>query len=388
MIKAVVTADNHLNNHYAKMTPVQLEERRKRLRQVFRETTDFALDQGVQLYLHAGDLFDMPDPRTSELIAVTREFRKLHEAGIPIFCIGGTHDVPKMRTAGATPQRLFHEGGQAHVFTDPEDPSPVSLDLGGMKISIGGIPTDPRIVRGEDPLEGVEYKRETDFSILLTHYGIEGYIHADADEPVLTRSSISEMDGVDLFIAGHIHKSERFGIGDKTILIPGSTERMTFGEIGIQPGFWLLEIESPQDIRTTRISTHAQPMKILTVRTTELPEEDPTEYVINRIQAVSNPDQLLQCRIAGPITREQYHQLHQREIWLMGCRENFYFDWNARNLTVENVKASSTGIRLGISPKDEITDVAESMISESSNTQEKQLIEEARNRALDLYSGR
>jgi DNA repair exonuclease SbcCD nuclease subunit len=388
MIKVVATADNHLNSYYAKMTPQQLEERRKRLRTAFQESVEYTLSIGAHLFLHAGDLFDMPDPRTSELIAVAREFRRLDEAGVKVFCIGGTHDVPKMRTAGATPQRIYHESGHAHVFTNPANPSPVTLEIEGMRVAVGGLPTDPRYVRGQDPLEGVQYDAAADLSILLLHYGIEGYIHPDANEPILPKASLAGLSGVDLILVGHQHRPERFGIADKTVFITGSTERMAFGEIGVKSGFWLLEIDGPRDIRSTRVPTHAQPMKDITIHTTELPDDDPTGYIFTRIAEVSQPDQLLKCRLSGPITREKYHLLRQREIWLEGTNHNFYFDWDARELSIARTGAVITGELVGISPREEISAVSQALQAQCADPEERHLIQEACRRALDLYSGR
>ncbi|MFQ5596016.1 MAG: DNA repair exonuclease, partial [Anaerolineae bacterium] len=70
MVHIVFTADNHLNKYYAKMSPDQLAQRRQRLREAWAQTVDYAVRERAHIYLHGGDLFDSPNPRTSELVWV------------------------------------------------------------------------------------------------------------------------------------------------------------------------------------------------------------------------------------------------------------------------------------------------------------------------------
>jgi len=45
MIKIVITADNHLGKYYKKLLPERLQERRKRLRNVFEEVVNYAIEE-------------------------------------------------------------------------------------------------------------------------------------------------------------------------------------------------------------------------------------------------------------------------------------------------------------------------------------------------------
>lgn len=387
MIKIVVTADNHLNNFYAKMTPNQLEERRKHLRKSFEYTVDYALEREVDIYIQCGDLFDMPDPRMSELIEVARQFRRLHEAGISVLCIGGTHDVPKMRTAGASPLRIYHEVGHAHVFYKAVDPDPVTMNIQETSLTIGGLSTDPRLIRGDDPLEGVTFDSKGEIGIMLLHYGIEGCIHPDANEPILERASLALLSGVYLYFVGHVHPHSKFGVADKTVYVPGSTERMSFGELKIVPGFYYLEIEDKMHIKDKYIQVPCQPMREIVIHSTELSVEDPSESIFSRLQDVSDPNQLLKCKLCGPIDRDIFHRIRQREIFLEGSNHNFFFDLDARELTVTDGKeiiATGSG---GISPKDEIKSAAQTLIENSGTSSDREIIIEARELAVSSYDG-
>ena len=62
VITVVLTADNHLGYAAPSQSPRKREEYRQRLRHAFQQATDFAIGQGVDLFVQAGDLFDTPRP--------------------------------------------------------------------------------------------------------------------------------------------------------------------------------------------------------------------------------------------------------------------------------------------------------------------------------------
>lgn len=80
MTTAVLTSDNHLGAYYAHFRPDPLELRRRALQRGFQQVVDAAIERRVDLFLHAGDLFDRPDPRNAERHFVARQVRRLQEA--------------------------------------------------------------------------------------------------------------------------------------------------------------------------------------------------------------------------------------------------------------------------------------------------------------------
>lgn len=58
----------------------------------FQTAFEICKKQKVDFVLIAGDLFDSPYPPIDTLKDSFNEFRKLHEAGIPVFLIAGSHD--------------------------------------------------------------------------------------------------------------------------------------------------------------------------------------------------------------------------------------------------------------------------------------------------------
>ncbi|RMD65210.1 DNA repair exonuclease, partial [Candidatus Parcubacteria bacterium] len=155
MVHIVFTADNHLGKYYAKMSPTQLSTRRKWLREAWKKTIDYAIEQGAHIYLHGGDLFNTSNPRTPELVWVARQFQRLQDAGIRALLISGNHDVPRSRVGGATPQRIYSELRAARCFTKVTEVEWEVFTIEGTTIVIGGLAPDPRLSPDDDPLEGV-----------------------------------------------------------------------------------------------------------------------------------------------------------------------------------------------------------------------------------------
>src|SRR5690349_18199122 len=95
MIKAVVTSDNHLGAYWARFRPEKLEARRRALQNNFARVVEYAIENCADLFLHAGDWFDRPDPRNAERLFVAKQVQRLRDAGIPIYAIAGNHDSPR-----------------------------------------------------------------------------------------------------------------------------------------------------------------------------------------------------------------------------------------------------------------------------------------------------
>lgn len=393
MIRIVFTSDNHLNRYYAKMTRDQLRERRKRIRQAFRETVDFAIKQNVQFYLHGGDLFDNPDPNPLELAYVAREFKRMQAHGIKILAISGNHDMPRYAGESATPIRIYQELDALRVFGKRTEVEFETFDIDGTRIAIGGLAPDPRAEAGSDPLEGVEiHPPEADVTLLMLHGGVEDAVPPGFEEGVFKKSTIAALKKIDYFLVGDIHFTNKLSVEHATVLIPGSTERLTFGEIKNEPGFYYLELdagnEAKRPVKMTRKLIEPQGMRRHELRCGNLPADDPTSYVFEEIRAMSHPDQLLQLRMEGILDREQYHKLKFFDIWRLGSELNFYFDLDKSEIELRARGDDDNG---NVVPEErvdverELERVADDVFDAAENDDERVLIQDARARVINMY---
>ncbi|MBC7329124.1 DNA repair exonuclease [bacterium] len=379
MVKMVICADTHLNAYYAKMRPEQLEKRREYLRNAFKSVVDFAIEKKVDIFLHAGDLFDMPDPRYLELLFVFRELMRLKEAGIKTFMIGGTHDIPKARfEAGGAASILIYEIGQvARVFRGAKIQSE-TINVGGKSITIAGISCDPRI-RDGNPLEGLEFHPDnSDFTIFMFHYAIEGRIPQRYEGAVVTLHWLRQFPA-DLFIAGHLHPHANFDLERKSVIIPGATERFDFGEEKNDCGFYYLQLTDKPKIEYQKIS--AQPMQNIEIHSDEIiqkPKGERLGYLLSRIKEVSHPEKLLKCKLIGEIENDVLMEVPFNQILEEGNKSNFFFDLDWQGLKIKRGGFEGSG--------EGPTNVEEEMKSVArSIEEEEELVKEALDLALSKW---
>ena len=390
MVRLVFTADNHLSKYYSRMTFDQLTKRRERLREAWRRTVDYALESRADLYLHGGDLFDTPTPRNADLVAVLTQLKRLHEAGVQVYMIGGNHDVPRSRSEGVTPQRIYDEGGQARLFHRFSRVEWEVHEVDGLRLAIGGLPSDPRLERDDDPLadiENLEPPPDADRAVLMLHYAIEGFLLDNVNEPVIPKASIAALRRIDLLLVGHVHERKVTTIGSVQVAFSGPTERMSFGELGVKTGF-VEAVISRDGVKVRHHDIAPQPMRRDELRTTNLPPDDPTDALKDFIAARSSQDQLYQLRLVGPLSLDTYRRLDWPAVRALGADTNFYFDLDRDKVYLsqgEAVEVGGGGER--VSARAEIEAVAAALLAVTEDDDERDLLREARDVALLRYRG-
>ncbi len=382
MIRIVCTSDNHLGRFYAKMNARQLSERRRILRAAFAQSVDFAVHQRAHLFLSCGDLFDREAPPPAELTFVAQQFQKLREAGVRILAISGNHDMPSA-SDGATPVRIYDALRAAHVFSKRTQIEFDYFEIEGTRVAVGGVAPDPRLDARADPLEGVEYSPpQADVTLLLLHAGYEGNVPPDFQDPILTKTRVDTLAGIDYLFLGDIHRTHKAVLDHTTIVIPGATERMGFGELAEKPGFYYAELQGKDAVKLIHKEIEPQPMRREIIRTTNIPAEEPTEYVFDQLRAWSDPEQMLQLRMEGPLDREVYHHLRFFDIWRLGTELNFYFDLDRAAVSLRTQGIDTGGMTEVISTRHEVEAVAAELAARSQGD-DKALIDAARDLLLE-----
>jgi DNA repair exonuclease SbcCD nuclease subunit len=383
-MKAIVTSDNHLNKYYSKMRPNQLEERRKQIAEQFGKVVDYAIEEDADLFLHCGDLFDMPNPRNPAVSYVAGKLVELKQNGIPSFLIVGNHDKPKMTTGagGSSPQDIYDSFDVSRVFKHADRIETETLKVDGVEVAVSGISHNPLLGEDEDPLQGKSVDADADVSILLAHYGVEDHLAGRTNEPIISHGSVDSLD-IDVLCSGHIHKPADLSIGGTEIIVPGGTERMGFGEIDRDTGFYVFSA-GDGGIEAEYIDLEPQPMHEETISANALKHENATKKALKIAGGSSDADQMFKLRLEGTLTRDQYHRLDVRQLWNQGRSSNFYFDLvDDIEFEVEN-RIGVNGERL--SQVEELKRVA-GQVEESAEDDEKEAVREAREKVLSDYGG-
>lgn len=357
MITAVLTSDNHLGANYARFRPERLEGRRKRLREAFASVVGEAIARKVNLFLHAGDLFDRPEPRNDERRFVASQLRRLQEAQIPVIAIAGNHDCPRSYGygGGVVPQEEADILGAITLIRANDALHSVDLNIQGQRIRVWGMSTDFNRPTDVCPLEGLELKREDPdiLQLVLLHYGVEGWIMPTESEPVLSRANLDRLEA-DAICVGHLHQRFQTKTINGALLVnPGSTERIDFGEEGHRCSFTLLRCGAGNTI-AEEIPLTMQPMRTLEINL-ELPvTEQGMEQVESattvegshakaqglmaeyrdKLRAASHSDQLLRVRLVGRMPRNVFHQMDFPELQKVGIQSNFHCQFDTEKMVI------------------------------------------------------
>lgn len=101
----------HLSDTHLGAIPYDLRERERDFYLAFDEAIDRMIQEGVDMVIHAGDIFDAPKPGGDALAVLARALMKLKERRIPLFFTLGEHDISRL--GGLPSPMLYQEVGLA-----------------------------------------------------------------------------------------------------------------------------------------------------------------------------------------------------------------------------------------------------------------------------------
>lgn len=391
-IRIVATADNHLGRHYDRMLPQRLEERREWLRRGFASSVECALERKAHFFLQVGDLFDSTEPRNVERDFAAAALARLGDAGVRCLGITGNHDTPRARGSRpvATPQSAYARLGGLRLLGEAPAGSNRAVDaetfeIEGVTVAVGGVAPDPTAPAGSDPLEGLSWQPGAAISILMLHGSLEGHVYPGAPEPIVRKQTVESMREIDCLLVGHVHRYAAFRWGGTSVVVPGATERMTFGEMNSQPGFAYLELEPGRVAELRQVTVEAQPRREMAIDSSELVVEAPAALLMERLESVCGPDTMVRVSIRGPITRQGYHDLRLREVAEFGAARCFFLDLDTTQLFVEDelrVPEARTG---RLSQREQLAQFAREQLDAAQAPEERGLLEEAARAVMEEY---
>ena len=392
IVTVVLTADNHLGYTGFGQHPRKREERQQRLRHAFQQATDFAIVQGVDLFIQAGDLFDTTTPDERDRSFVAERLAQLKQAGVQTFALGGVHDTPTdmqsmLGEATPAPQLSYARLGALHYFpptpkNEAQELEPVMLDVRGTMVGICGL----GVLAGQegDPLLDIRVDLDIERAavpILVLHAPIEGLTIGSSlldTRAVVARDSIKKQSSFRYILAGYHHSHNQIQIGQTDVVVAGATQYIDFSTPDQAPGFVFLGLAEDGVRWCNHISVDALSMQRLSIQTKELwtdKSSSPTEIILERLRPLCNADTMIQLRLEGELTRSAYHQLDLNQIRRYGEEHCFALaiDDSALSLLPEKeVISTESGERFSL--REELVALADEKIAAASNEQEKKAL--------------
>jgi len=265
-------------------------------------------------------------------------------------------------------------------------------EVHGWRVAIGGLGWSPALPPGADPLAGQTWDVDADLRLLLLHHSVEGHIYPGANEPRLRRATLATFPA-DAILVGHVHHHTHLELDDRLVVVPGATERMTFGESRETPGYVYLELVPGGVERLEHRAVPSQPRRQTTVCVAELEGvEDGASAatgalhaaLLRRIEPLCHPEALVRVKLEGSIPREGYHALDLAAAREFGGARCALFDLHADGLTLADEDfAPADGVRLA--PHEEIEACADELIAAAADPAERELLLATRAALLSAY---
>ena len=298
MLRLLHTADIHLGARHADLGE-QATAQRERQFAAFRRSVDLAIEERVDLFLIAGDLFDSNTQPRRSVERVAAELHRLVMAGIRTVLIPGTHDCYDRSSiyrshdlaalAGAPP------AGDMLVVLTPDRPDVVLPTLDA--VVYGRVFETKRAPRS--PLAGLDARADgrATWRIALVHGALAIPGMTDGDEVVFTAEEIAA-SGLDYLALGHWHSTLTARAGDVRYGYPGAPEPVAVDQD--RAGKVLLVtldmVNRARSVTVEERTVGRTTFRRMDMDAAELPSQ---AAFIGRLIGEADPDLVLDVRLTG-----------------------------------------------------------------------------------------
>jgi DNA repair exonuclease SbcCD nuclease subunit len=198
-MRVVALGDAHLGRMSGPATTNGINTRELDFDESFQRSVDLALEQQPDLFVWLGDVFDRPNPSYRSYRVAQKELAKIRDHGIPLVCISGNHDTPRVAGTGS-PYRPLEDVFSGFKFAPGFEYR--AFEFPGLVVHC--VPQMASVDATLEALAEVKANRSTDrVNLLLTHPRLTQVEprFADLNEITVDASSLD----CDLVLLGHYH---------------------------------------------------------------------------------------------------------------------------------------------------------------------------------------
>jgi len=301
MLRLLHTADVHLGARHADLGEAATAQRERQFA-AFKASVDVAIEQKVDLFIVAGDLFDSNTQPRRSVERVAAELQRLAGAKIRSVLVPGTHDCYEHSSiyraydlkamAGSTP-----DDDLVTVMT-PDRPS---IDLPALDATVHAV-VFPSKRAPYSPLRDVHVDRAAEprpatWQIGVVHGALAIPDRTDRDEVVVTKEEIGAT-GLDYLALGHWHSAQKGKAGTTTYAYSGAPEPVAVDQDGAGKAL-LVTLDEAAGKRTVMVEE--EPVGRTTFERVDLDAArlKGQPDLLARLQAKANPDLVLEVRLTG-----------------------------------------------------------------------------------------
>ena len=343
-IKLLHTADIHIGmENYGRIDPATgINARVMDFLRRLSDIGDYAIEQGVDVFVFAGDAYKTRDPNPTHQREFARRIKKIADAGIPVIMLVGNHDLPAVARR-ATSIDIFGTLDVPNVYVGNREEVIPIVCRRGQPLQVATAPYPLRTaLLGKEQQQGKSLN-ELDAAlqnamianigalaaqvgqqpeipaILVGHFSVNEASHGSEQNIMIGRDAAIPRsilaDPAFRYVAlGHIHKHQSLN-GDlqPPVLYSGSIERIDFGEEHEPKGFVVAEIgDGPTTWEFVR-GYQRQARPFVTVRVDVRDAADPTAAVVAAISARGDLSETV-VRVVVKLHQAQEALVVEREI--------------------------------------------------------------------------
>lgn len=307
MTKILFVSDVHIGIRYPYRVNLRtgISDRTLDFIEALARVVEFAVKEQVDIFVISGDLFDRVTIGPTLLRQVREKiWQPLIKYQIPIILVGGNHDSPQIIEKGSpfgeislipnsiavrTPQSYkvkgFHSGEEIGFILLPYMTATQTVtyveEILGEKID-----REQQMVRSQellrDWIQNEVNQLDTEVKIIVGHFFVQGSkigiipFPDQLQHEFIFKRDMLPLNQIDLAVFGHIHMSQR--LFDGKVLVPGSLERVDFGETKEDKGFHIYDTGN-KDLKFISNNPRSLKRKYIEVHPDNT---NPTEYIISR----------------------------------------------------------------------------------------------------------
>jgi exonuclease SbcD len=358
MIKLLHLADLHIGmENYGRVDPATgMHTRLLDYLGRLDEAIDYALEEGVDAVLIAGDIYKNRTPNPTHQREFARRIRRIRKAGLPIFILIGNHDVSPAAGRAHSIEIFDTLAVEGVTIADRAGVHVVETRSGPFQII--ALPWVTRhmlltkeelrltsllevetmlLQRIDNFLRGAAERLDPSMPTVLTIHGTIDGATVGAERQVMLGQdlilpkSFIALPGVDYVAMGHIHKHQALG-ANPPVVYPGSIERIDFGEEHEDKGVVIVELgQGGAQWRFHKLG--ARPF--VTVDVDVRGSSDPQARIATAIEKQQLADAVVRVKVDA--TQEQASQLRVDEIQQQ-LEEGGAFQVAAITIEVERTK--------------------------------------------------
>jgi len=241
----------HISDTHLGHRQYNLDERESDIYEAFEQAVNKAIEERVDVLIHAGDLFDSPNPPIKALYVFKNALKKINEK-MKFYCVLGDHDRPKRR--GMPPHKLFEIRVLGVNGLEWEDVN--GILIAGVSNLRGRMAELLKEEMKKFDALAEKYRK----SILVAHQAIDRYLPFEGSyelkEDELPKNAT-------YYAFGHLHARQLVRFGKGFFAYAGSTEILSKDDISSWKkdgkGFYIVDFEGDEpSIQKINLDTRPQ----------------------------------------------------------------------------------------------------------------------------------